>query len=94
MSSACTSATDVCRRIGALTGCDRRANWLGWQTAIGVLVAVVAWKVASSAGAFDDSEGCSDCGEAQFWGLVLLVGNIVGWVVGSVVGFGLARRRR
>jgi hypothetical protein len=81
--------------LAALTA--RRAAWLGWQAFTGVFVAVLTWKIASSAGAFadPDPEGCSDCGESAFWGLLLLAGNITGWLLGIIVGglFGLARRR-
>jgi len=82
--------------IAALFARDR--SWLLFQALIGVAVAVVAWKVAGAAGAWADEnpEGCSDCGEGELVGLILLVGNAVGWLVGTGLGapIGMRRSRR
>ena len=76
----------------------RDRSWLLFQALIGVAVAVVAWGVAGEAGVWADENpnGCSDCGEGELVGLILLVGNAVGWLVGTVLGapIGLRRSRR
>jgi len=66
----------------------RRPSWVVWQQVAGIFLAVLAWKIARAAGAFEDEnpEGCSDCGEGELWGLILLVGNIVGWTLGTAAG--------
>jgi hypothetical protein len=79
--------------IGALFARDR--SWLLFQALVGVAVAIVAWKVAGAAGAWADEnpEGCSDCGEGELVGLILLVGNVVGWLVGTGLGGPIGMRR-
>ena len=76
----------------------RGRSWLLFQALIGVAVAIVAWRIAGAAGAWadEDPEGCSDCGEGELIGLILLVGNVVGWLIGTGLGapFGLRRSRR
>jgi hypothetical protein len=73
-------------------------SWLLFQTLVGVALAVVAWGIAGEAGAWADEDpgGCSDCGEAELIGLILLVGNVVGWLFGTGLGaaIGLRRSRR
>jgi hypothetical protein len=82
--------------IAALFTRDRQ--WLLFQALVGVAVAVVAWRVAGEAGVWadEDPDGCSDCGEGELIGLILLVGNVVGWLVGTGLGapIGLRRSRR
>jgi hypothetical protein len=82
--------------IAALFARDR--SWLLFQALVGVAVAIVAWKVAGAAGAWadEDPEGCSDCGEGELVGLILLVGNVLGWLVGTGLGapIGMRRSRR
>ena len=76
----------------------RDGSWILFQALIGVAVAVVAWGVAGEAGVWADENpnGCSDCGEGELVGLILLVGNVVGWLVGTALGapIGLRRSRR
>jgi hypothetical protein len=76
----------------------RDCSWLLFQSLVGVALAVVAWGLAGEAGAWADEnpDGCSDCGEAELIGLILLVGNVVGWLVGTGLGaaIGILRSRR
>jgi hypothetical protein len=76
----------------------RGRSWLVFQALVGVAIAIVAWKVAGAAGAWadEDPEGCSDCGEGELVGLILLFGNVVGWLLGTGLGapIGLRRSRR
>lgn len=94
-----TPATLLAVGLGALlfsaalaAAVARRPSVLRWQIFAGVLLAAIAWKVAAAAGAFEDEnpESCSDCGEGELAGLILLVGNAVGWSVGALLG-GLGR---
>ena len=82
--------------IAALFTRDR--SWLLFQALIGVAVAVVAWGLAGKAGVWADENpnGCSDCGEGELVGLILVVGNVVGWLLGTGLGapIGLRRSRR
>ena len=73
----------------------RGRSWLLFQALVGVAVAIVAWRVAGAAGAWADEnpEGCSDCGEGELVGLILLVGNVVGWVLGTGLGAPIGMRR-
>lgn len=66
----------------------RRPSWIAWQLVAGILLAVLVWMIADGAGAFEDEnpEGCSDCGEAEVFGLIALFGNMTGWVIGTAVG--------
>jgi hypothetical protein len=76
----------------------RGRSWLLFQALVGVAVAIVAWRVAGAAGTWadEDPNGCSDCGEGELVGLILLVGNVIGWLVGTALGapIGLRRSRR
>lgn len=80
--------------LSALT--VRRRSQIGWQILAGVALAVVIWKIADARGAFEDREGCSDCGWGEVAGLFLLVANSVCWALGIALGgsIGLGFRAR
>jgi hypothetical protein len=72
----------------ALASSARRPSWIVWQLVAGVALAVLVWKIADAAGAFEDEDpqSCSDCGGRELYGLIALFANIIGWAVGTAAG--------
>jgi hypothetical protein len=66
----------------------RRLSWIVWQLLAGLGLAVLVWKIADAAGAFEDEDPqfCSDCAGREVYALFALFGNMIGWAVGTAAG--------
>ena len=54
--------------------------------ALGVVLASVGYTVGGELDHFQDSPGCTDCGEGELVLTVGAIGNGIGWIAGVIVG--------